>query len=62
MSAITRWLKAMSGRLQPQGAPTADTPDLPLAQKLAWFVGLAAAGVVATAVGASALHALLYMK
>jgi hypothetical protein len=52
----------MSGRLQPQGAPTADTPDLPLAQKLAWFVGLAAAGVVATAVGASALHALLYMK
>lgn len=44
-----------------QGPPEKDAPSPPLARRLAWFVGLALAGVLATAVFAEALHALLFL-
>ncbi len=42
-----------------EGPPEADEPPAPLIHRLAWFVGLAISGTLATAMVAYGLRALL---
>jgi hypothetical protein len=51
----------MRGIIEAQAAPNSDEPRRPLAIRLAWFFGLAAAGVVATAAAALLLRGLLLL-
>ena len=46
----------MPAIIEPVGAPAEHDPRLPFAKRLAWFVGLAAAGIALTAIVAAALH------
>ena len=47
--------------IEPQGPPGPDDPQPPLIRKLAWFVGLALAAALSTALVAYGLKALLPM-
>jgi hypothetical protein len=49
----------MASIIEPEGPPGPDDPQAPLIQRLAWFVGLALAAAMATALAAYALKALL---
>ncbi|MDO8409325.1 MAG: hypothetical protein Q7S93_04615 [Phenylobacterium sp.] len=45
-----------------EGPPEADAPPRPLARRLAWFIGLALAGMAATGAVAYSLRALLGLE
>lgn len=52
----------MRGIIEPVSPPSAQTPPPPLLSRIGWFLGLAASGVVVTAVVAYGLRALLFVR